>query len=292
MGLVAVSFASVLIKLCTAPALVIATYRLVISSFLCIVVARTRRGPDWHRALAGQRKLLFVSGLFLSLHFIAWISSLKYTTVASSVVLVQTAPVFVALGSSLFLGEKPSPSVIAGILLAVLGSLVIGAHDLFTARSSLVGNLYALLGAVGAAGYMIAGRRLRAEIDTLSYAASVYSAAAIILLAVSLITASPLHGYSTRDLLLLILIALVPQFIGHTTFNWALGHLSATTVSLVLLGEPIGASLLAMLILHETPGAFTVIGALLVLLGVAAVLLQEGRTRSKATLSPRDETSS
>jgi drug/metabolite transporter (DMT)-like permease len=285
LGLIAISCASILIKLCTAPALVIATYRLALSSLLCIGIAATRPGQRT-RFAPPQRKLLVISGLFLALHFITWISSLKYTSVASSVVLVQTAPVFVALGSYLFLGEKPSSAAIAGITLALAGSLVIGLHDLGRAPGSLLGNLYALLGAVGAAGYMIAGRKLRAELDTFIYAAAVYSIAALVVLAATFLSGAPLLGYGTRDTMLLILIALVPQLIGHTTFNWALRFLSATTVSLILLGEPIGASTLAMLVLDETPGPSTLLGGCIVLAGIATVLLLEGRAGRKGHESP------
>ncbi|MCI0515532.1 DMT family transporter [candidate division KSB1 bacterium] len=277
LGLMAVSTASVLIKFCAAPSLVIATYRLGIAASLYWAIVKFKAIPVWAAFRPGDRRLAFISGLFLTLHFAMWITSLKYTSVASSVVLVQSSPVFVALSSYLILREKIKWPQLLGILLALLGGISISAYDFSTNQSSAIGNLLALGGAIGAAGYILAGRKLRARIDTLPYVTWVYSVTAITLFLITLIIGAPLTGYSLRTYGLFLAIALLPQVIGHTTFNWALKYFSATTVSVILLGEPIGATILALIFLGEQLSWIKILGGLIILGGVLLVILVEAK---------------
>jgi drug/metabolite transporter (DMT)-like permease len=274
-GLVAISLASVLIKLCQAPSLVIASYRLILASLFYQALAMSRRSIAWKTITPRQWTLAIGSGLFLSLHFCTWITSLQYTSVASSVVLVQTAPVLVAVGSHFFFKERASVVLIAGIALSLAGGAVIGYYDFQGAHSSLRGNLLAFMGAVGAAGYLLIGRKLRAQWDTVMYVSIVYSVSALATLLVTLGSGQPLYPYSAGTWLLFILIAFFPQVIGHTTLNWALKHFSATTVSIMTLAEPIGASMLAYLVLHEQVGWIKVLGGAVILSGILLTLLAE-----------------
>jgi len=274
-GLLSISFASIFIKLCDAPALVISTYRLGIASFFYLALLKIRKRSVWKLLPALQRKWLVVSGLFLSLHFITWITSLQYASVATSVVLVQTAPIFVALGGALFLGEKPSGLSLLGVLLAIAGCLVISGNDFDGSLASLKGNALALIGAVAAAGYLLIGRRWRAHMDTVHYVAIVYSAAALATLLLNLSAGLPLHAYSLKTFALFFAIAIFPQIIGHTSLNWALKHFSATSVSILTLAEPIGASILAYLILSEPVGWIKGLGGAIILLGVIITLIGE-----------------
>lgn len=276
-GLIAISFASIFIKLCDAPSLVIAAYRLTIASTFYIVFTRIRSGPILSSYSKSQLKIVIISGIFLTIHFATWITSLKFTSVASSVVLVQSAPIFVAMGSFIFLREKPTKLMLLGIIIALSGSIIISAHDFSLDKNSLVGNLLAVAGAIGAAGYLLAGRRLRVEIDTFRYVTVVYSVTAILLLLIVLISGNSLLGYSSQTYLLLFAIAMIPQVIGHTTVNWALKYFSATAVAVIILGEPIGASILALVILGETLSAIKIIGGLIILIGVIIALFAEPR---------------
>ncbi len=276
-GLIAISFASIFIKLCTAPTLVIAAYRLVIASSFYYIYTRIRIGPTWKYFSWSQRRVAVISGVFLTIHFITWIASLKFTSVASSVVLVQSAPVFVAIGSWIVLREKPSPMMIIGIIIALSGSTAISAFDVTPDRRAVTGNLLAVCGAIGAAGYMIAGRHLRTRVDTFRYVTVVYTTSAVLLLILAVMSRSPLTGYNPTNYLLLVAIAVVPQIIGHTMFNWGLKFFSATSISIILLGEPIGASILALFILDENLPAMTVAGGLIIILGVILVLLAESK---------------
>lgn len=276
-GIVAISFASILIKFCPAPSLIIAAYRLAIASLFYWIIVFLKKNSIRISLAPGQLKIAIISGLFLAVHFASWITSLQYTSVASSVVLVQSAPVFVAIGGALFLGERPSLLMMGGILVSFFGAVGIGMHDFSFDPTSLPGNILALIGAIGASGYYLAGRKLRATLSTLHYVTIVYSVAAFILVASALVRGLPFTGYSSRTFLLLFAIAMVPQVIGHTSLNWALKYFTAAAVAVVALGEPIGASILAWTLLGEDVDAGKMIGGAFILTGVIIVILAESR---------------
>ena len=283
-AVLAVSTASIFIRLAQqeAPSLVIATYRLTVASLILAPIAlahhrdelRSLQRKDWLMAL--------LSGILLALHFATWVTSLEYTTVASSVVLVSTAPLWVALLSPLVLREPPTKTVLIGMLLALVGGAVIGLSDACAWKERLTcppfnelflgkamwGNLLALIGAWTVTGYLLIGRRLRQNISLLTYIFLVYSMGAIVLLGIMFFAGQPPFGYTPLTYLWMILLALVPQLIGHTTYNWALRYTSASFVAVTILGEPVGSTILAYFILQETPGWLKVIGAGLILAGI------------------------
>ncbi len=274
-GILAISMASILIKLCSAPAMAIASYRLLLAAcFFLLVVAVKGRSP-MRQYKTGDLKWAAIAGAFLCMHFVTWITSLKYTSVASSVVLVATSPVFVGIGSIFLLGEKLTKWLIAGIALTLTGAIVISTAELQSGDSGMVGNGLAMLGGIGAAGYLLAGRKLRAHIDTVSYVSVVYSLAAVGVIAIAIPMKTNLISYNAQTFGLLFLIAAIPQVIGHTTFNWALQHVSATTVSVLTLGEPIGAPILAFFLFGEKITAIQLFGGMLILTGVVLVLRGE-----------------
>lgn len=279
-GLLAISSASIFIKLCEAPALVIATYRMGIAAVFYIVISLFKRLPVLAAYTNTQRKFALFSGFFLAIHFITWISSLNFTSVASSVVIVQSAPIFVVIGSFLFLRERPTMMVIGGIVVTLMGGIFISIFDFSVDENSLLGNLLALGGAIGAAGYMLTGRKLRRNIDIVSYVTVVYTIAAILLLLITVSAGYSLFDYDLKNFLLLFAIAMIPQVIGHTSVNWALKYFSATTVSVIILGEPIGASILAWFILNESLGWAKLLGGGIILLGVLLVIKFEAGRES------------
>lgn len=281
-GLGALSSAAILVKLCAAPPFAIAAYRLTIAATVFVVATLIRQGSPLRPFSRPQLAIAMASGGFLALHFATWISSLRYTSVASSVVLVQTAPILVALGSYFLLGETPRPLTLIGIALAVLGGLVIASHDRGSGHDPLRGDLLALAGAIGAAGYWLAGRRLRATIGIFPYAAVVYSTAAIVLTLLALCTGVRLWPYPSRTLFLLFLIGLVPQVIGHTSFNYGLRFLSASVVSVLVLGEPVGATVLAYFVLGEPVSATKAIGGMAILMGVYLTARAESTANAAA----------
>jgi drug/metabolite transporter (DMT)-like permease len=215
------------------------------------------------------------SGVALGAHFGFWISSLDHTSVAASVVLVSTQPVFVAILAYLIFGERTSPLSFAGILAALVGTAVIAGDD-SVGSAALLGNALALAGAVTVAVYVLLGRSSRTGgIGVLPYSVVVYSAAALALLPVALVLDVRLWGYSGETWFWLWAITLGPQLMGHTVFNWALRYVEASVISGTILAEPVISALLAWLILAEKPGLPTMLGGCVVLLGL--FLLLRGR---------------
>jgi drug/metabolite transporter (DMT)-like permease len=269
-GIIAISTASIFIKLCDAPALIIAAYRMMLASTVLMPFAcykKTWRG--WKKDETGW---FLGAGLFLSLHFAFWIASLKYTSVASSVVLVTTHPIFVGIGSWLLLKERVGMDLVLGIALSVLGSGLISYGDMSLSKEALMGDGLALLGAFAASGYLLVGRKMRKDQELFSYIFPVYSTAGLILILLSLIFQKSFWGYSPSTYLFLFLLALIPQLIGHTSFNWALKYLPASMVAVVILGEPIGSTILAYFILGEGLTIWKVFGGISIFAGILIAL--------------------
>jgi drug/metabolite transporter (DMT)-like permease len=271
LGLAAVSTASTWIRLAQAdvPSLALAAWRMTFASLALAPLALATARAEWRDLQIGDWIRLAVSGGALALHFYTWITSLALTSVAASVALVSTNPFFVALLSHFLLGERVRPKMIAGIVVAIIGTIIIGLGHLEAGSSQLLGNLLALLGAFSVAVYMLIGRQQRQRLSLLGYVFPVYAVAAVLLLALSLLASVPLGGYPARSWGWLLLVALIPQVIGHTSYNWALAYLSSIYVSLAVLAEPVGSTILAWLVLHERPGLSTVIGGAIILAGIA-----------------------
>ena len=265
-GMIAISTASIFIKLCDAPVLTIATYRMILASLVLTPFACYKK--PWRGWQRKEIKWFLLSGLFLSLHFAFWIASLKYTSVASSVFLVTTHPIFVGIGGWLFLKERIGTNLAAGIALSFFGCGLVSSGDVSLSRGALIGDGFALLGAIAASGYLLVGKKLRKDQDLFSYIFPVYSTAGVILILFALILQKPFFGYSSSTYFYLLLLALIPQLIGHTTFNWALKYLPASMVAITILGEPIGSTILAYLILKEGLTIWKVLGGTLILSGI------------------------
>lgn len=274
MGVVAVSFGAILVRLAEAPSLVIATYRLVLASLIVAPVGLLRRWGELRALSRGDLAWAGLSGALLTLHFAFWISSLEYTTVASSVVFVSTSPIFVGVASHFLTRDKLSLAMSAGIAVALLGGMVIGWNDLELGGQALRGDLLAIVGAGMVGGYFMAGRKLRPTTSLLAYVTVVYSVAALGALVLCVLTKQRLAGYSVQTYVMLLLLAVGPQIIGHSSLNWALRHLPAAAVGVVTLGEPVGSTVLACLLLSEVPSPLKVAGGGLILAGIYLSLQQ------------------
>ena len=272
-----ISSASILIKLAAAPVLIIAAYRLGIAALvLAPVTLAVRR--EHLRALSRRDWLIgVVAGSFLGLHFIAWIASLEYTSVASSVVLVTINPIFVGLGMVVIFRERLHPLLVWGIALSVTGGILIGYSDFQVEGQALFGDMLALLGAVFHSGYLLLGQRLRQRLDLLPYITVVYGMAALLVLITAMVTQQPFTGYAPATYLVMLLLALGPQLLGHTAYNWTLRYVSAAVVAVAILGEPVGASILAYFILDEHLTLLQMGGGALVLLGIYLALRTQRR---------------
>ena len=268
--MLATSTSAILIRLAQAeaPSLVIAAARLAFSTALLAPWAVARRQQELIALPATAWALALLSGFMLGLHFAAYIASLNYTSIAAATVLATSTPIWVGLAAPLVLHEPLTPPLRAGIVLAIVGSVLIGFSDTTGGSQPLLGNSLALSSAFTGAVYFLIGRRLRARLSLLSYTTVVYGMAALTLLALTGLSGLSFIGYSAATYLLFLLMALVPQLLGHSSYNYALGFLPAAYVSVAIVSEPIGASILAVLIFGEVPGLLTVVGGALILAGI------------------------
>ena len=270
-GIVAVSCGAVFVRCAQAdgmPTIAIAAWRMIFASAVLLPYSFATRRIELCSIPRRELLLMACAGIFLGLHFAAWISSLGFTSVSSSVVLVSMGPVFVALGSWIFLRERPARATFIGLVLAAAGSVIVSWGDFGRGHHQLLGDFLALTGAVFVAGYLLIGRKVRANRSLIAYIAPVYGIAMLTLLAVAAVSGSPLTGFSLPAYGWALALGLVPQLIGHSTLNWALARLSATFVALITLAEPIGSSLLARAVLHEAITLQTALGALPILAGI------------------------
>ncbi len=283
-GILAVSTASIFIRFAQGEvaSIVIAAYRLGLSALVLMPLTAIKYRKELSGLSVKDLRLGLLSGLFLAIHFATWITSLEFTTVASSVVLVTTTPLWVALLSPFTIKEAISSTILLGLGFAMAGTVVVGLSDVCTFERTLHcpalseffngqafwGDILALFGAWAAAGYVLIGRKLRSGLSLLPYIFVVYGMAAVILVGLMVLSGKPIIGFSPDTYLWLVLLALIPQLLGHSIFNWALGFLPAAYVAVTLLGEPIGSTILAYIIMNEVPSAFKLFGAILIFGGI------------------------
>jgi drug/metabolite transporter (DMT)-like permease len=266
-----VSMSAPLTALVTAPVLALAFWRNAAGAAALLPVLLTRE----RRALAGLRPRELgssaVAGLFLAGHFAAWLPSLTMTTVAASTALVTTTPVWTALAARLS-GVRLPAAVWAGLVLAVVGAALIAGVDVTVSQRALGGDALALLGAVAAGGYVLAGARARQRLSTSAYAVTAYSTCAVALAVAAVVVGVPLIGFSARNWLLFAAITFCAQLLGHTLFNLVLSTVGPTVVGLAILLEVPGAVLVALVLLRQLPPLLALPGLLAVVAGVALVV--------------------
>jgi drug/metabolite transporter (DMT)-like permease len=281
-GILATSTGAIFIRLAQAegaPSLVVAAYRLGLATLLLAPLALWRGRAELRAMTRRQWGLALLSGACLGVHFGAWITSLAYTTVASSVVLVSTNPLFVALLAALLLRERLTGAVLVGLGVTLAGAVVVGLADAcqpagcppwetWVRGPSFLGNGLALLGAVGGAAYFTAGRALRPTLSLTSYILVTYGTAAVCLALAAAAARLPATGYTPAAYGWFLALALVPQLLGHSAFNWALKYLPATYVSVTVLAEPAASVALAALLLGESPSVLKLAGGALTLAGI------------------------
>lgn len=269
-GVLAVSTASTFIRLAQvyAPSLTIAAWRMILASLILAPFALTSQRAAWRSLRRRDWACVLAAGVLLALHFYAWIASLAMTSVAASVVLVTLYPLFVGLISHFFLNERLTPALAGGLFVALLGSAIIGWGDWGQGVHRLQGDLFALGGALVVSGYILIGRQQRQHLSLLGYVFPVYTAAALTLLVLAVSLHAPLWGFPPAGWRWMLLLAVIPQIVGHSALNWSLGKLPATYVSLSILAEPLISTILAWWFLRESPPPAAVGGGLLVLGGI------------------------
>ena len=294
MAVLGISISGPLVRFSHAAPLAIAVWRLGMS--LCVIavfLVWTGTWRQYRRLSRGDVTVALGAGAFLALHFWSWISSIGMTSVAASVVLVNISPVVVALGSALWLHEKPTRVQVAGIAIALAGAVVLAWGDAGGAAAgsaagslssrALTGDLLAVAGAVTVSGYLLVGRRVRQKLDLWPYVGLVYGACFVCVLALALLTGTPLLEQPPREVGIFALMAFGPMLLGHTGFNWALRYLPAYVVSLVALCEPVGATALAAVLpgIAEVPSMVTLLGGAIILGGVLLTTRRVSRARTE-----------
>jgi drug/metabolite transporter (DMT)-like permease len=268
----AVSWAAILIRLAGAGPLPTAFYRVAMASLVLVIPAIPHIRRAFNNLTGKQIFLLFLSGIFLGLHFAAWVTSLFYTSVSNSTIIVSTQPIFLLILESYVTKSKIPLRAIFGMILALIGMFLISGGDYNLGNEYLYGDLLALAGAFLAGMYLFIGRQLRAKIDNLGYIVPVYATAAITLLIACIISGQEMIDYPGQTWVVFLLLALIPTVIGHSLYNWLLKYLPAHKVAMAILGEPIGATILAIIILSQIPAWTTILGGIIILFGIYVVL--------------------
>jgi drug/metabolite transporter (DMT)-like permease len=219
--------------------------------------------------------LCVASGLFLALHFATWIASLDYTSIASSVILVDTIPIWVALFNLALGAGSVSRRMWASVLLSVAGAAAVGYGDIAFEGDALKGDALAIAGAVSAAIYIMCGKAVRKKLGLVPYIALCYGSAAVFLWGAVLIGGYRLTGFSGVTWGAFIGSAVMSQILGHSSYNWALGYFSAGFVGIMLLGEPIGSAILAYFLFGEVPTPVKFAGFALLLTAIVMAAKEE-----------------
>jgi len=267
-GIMAVSTGAIFAKLADAPAIVIAAYRVGLAALVLAPIALWKAREELSALSSADLVRAAVAGAFLALHFGTWISSLNFTSVANSVVLVNTNPLWVGILSPFVTGERIKPAIFASIILSVIGATIIGVEDAGSSGNDLLGDSLALLGGICASVYLLLGRDLRKRLSLISYVFICYGSAAFLLWATVLLTGMRSSGFPADTVAMFWAMALIPQLIGHSSYNWALKWFSTGVIAVSLLGEPIGSTILAYFVFDEVLTWQAFAGGSLILLAI------------------------
>ncbi|AJI24456.1 EamA family transporter [Priestia megaterium] len=272
-GVLAVSFSSILIKWSDAPASILGMYRLLFTVLLFLPFLPWRKMKIlFKNSTVKEWLMLTVSGVFLGLHFLFWMESFSHTTVASAMILTALEPVFVVIGAYFLFKEKTSKVGIISILIAVSGSVIIASGDIGLSKTALYGDLLSILGTVAVSVHMLAGQELCRKMPSIIYSFAVFLIGGLVLFVYNVWTHISLTQYESKDWWIFLLLALIPNIFGHALFNWLLNYVGATTISMAILGEPIGAIILAYFLLGEMTTVSQLVGGMIVMISVMIFL--------------------
>ena len=292
LGVIVISSSSILTRYAQAAgvsSLSIAAVRLALAAIILTPLVLARASAEVRSLSSRDVRLGLAAGALLAAHFATWISSLAYTSVASSTALVTTNPIWIALASVLIFHERMGKAILVALGFALLGSTLIFLADSGADSpqpNPLLGNLLAVMGSLTVSGYLLIGRSLRRRLSLLAYVWLVYSSCALTLVGVTLIAGQPLWGFTPVAWACLVALALGPQLLGHTVFNWALKHVSATFIALTILGEPIGSALLALVLFGEGFSPLQITGFIALLTGIYLAARSERSTPPARPVQP------
>ncbi|WP_449354425.1 DMT family transporter [Virgibacillus natechei] len=287
-GVITVSSSAVLVKLAdSAPSAIIANYRLLFAVIMMLPVVLLKYRHEFRLISRQDWILSILAGVFLAVHFILWFESLNYTSVASSVVLVTLQPIFAFLGTYFFFKERFSSGAIISMIIALFGSFLISWGDFQLSGMALFGDILALFGAIAITVYFLFGQRVRKNLSLMTYTFVVYGASSVTLIIYNMVQSNPFFGYPADHWWIFLALAIFPTFFGHTLFNWALKWLSTSTISMGIVFEPVGASILAYFILGEVVTWTQLLGGSIVIFGLCLFILSTSR-KTKVTIAQKE----
>jgi drug/metabolite transporter (DMT)-like permease len=267
-GVIFVSFSSIFIRMSEAPSLIIATYRLGFTVLLLLPFVIKNKKEELKAIDRKSFLTCFVSGIFLALHFATWITSIQYTSITSSTVLVNTHTLFIVMGTWFILKEKVPGKAFVSIGITLLGSIIISLGDRSMGSNVLYGDFLAVLGAFFVAGYMMIGRIVRQSMSVTTYTFLVYVSCTFTLLLLDMITGTALYPYPMKEWLIFLVLAVFCTILGHSIFNWALAYIKPTFLSTAVLGEPVFATFWALILFQEVPAIWQVVGSIAIIFGI------------------------
>ncbi len=284
-GLLAVSFAGVLIKLCGMNPFLISALRTLAGGLILLPFALKHMRGDLAKLTRREMLLLAATGLIMALHFVSWVTAAQTMRVGSAMMIFGAQPVFAGIVAHFFLKERFAVSGVIALALALAGIAIIGLGNLVE-FGNFAGTLLALVGAITMASILCSARVLRRKLHIMTYAASIYLVAGLALAPSFFFTAGKLGDYAYEQWIFMALIVLVPQLMGHTMLNWAMKHYTAFTVNLSSLIEPVLTAVLALVILHERQNELFVLAGALILGGMAYHLISEHKRKQASANKP------
>lgn len=278
-AIVAISFSAIFVKWSDAPASILSMYRLMLASLLLLPAVWLKRS-EFNNITKRDWFFLLFSGLFLALHFILWFGSLKLTTVASSTIILALQPLVSLAGGFILYKERTTLSALFTMGIAIIGAVMIGWGDFALSDQAILGDLLSFLSVIAVVGYLLIGQQAVRKVSHWLYSFCVFFFAALFLFVYNVVTNTVMTGYSSREWGIFLLLAIVPT-IAHLINNWLMNYVNATTISMSILGEPVGATLLAVWLLGEQLSGWQIIGGLLILFGVFLFLMKQRPQRSE-----------
>ncbi|WP_019240283.1 MULTISPECIES: DMT family transporter [Bacillus] len=272
-SIIAISFSAIFVKWSDAPASILSMYRMWLASILMLPIIWIKR-EEFKKITKKDFIFLFFSGIFLAFHFLLWFGSLKLTTVASSTIILALQPIVSLIGGYFLFKERTTLSALLTMGIAIIGAMMIGWGDLGLSKDAIIGDLLSFFSVIAVVGYLLIGQSIIKKVSHWIYSFCVFLFAAIVLSIYNIFAGISFTGYEAREWGIFFLLAIVPT-ISHVINNWLLNYVNATTISMSILGEPVGASLLAVILLGEQLVGWQIAGGLFVLVGVFLFLFQQ-----------------
>ncbi|NEX77528.1 DMT family transporter [Bacillus thermocopriae] len=282
-SIIAISFSAIFVKWSDAPASILSMYRMIFASLLLTPMVWLNR-HEWRKINTTNGAFLFFSGVFLAFHFVLWFGSLKFTTVASSTIILALQPMISLVGGFFLFKERTNATALATMGIAIAGAMMIGWGDFGLSQTAIKGDILSFFSVIAVVGYLFIGQTIVKQLSHWIYSFCVFGSASIVLVIYNLVTNVPFTTYPAREWGIFLLLAIVPT-ISHVINNWLLNYVNATTISMSILGEPVGSTILAFLILGEQLTNWQIAGGVLVLLGVFFFMTQKQKGEGKQASS-------